>query len=289
MKYKIIKITKEDFPEKLKHIKNSPTSLYAIGDIELMYKESFGIVGTRKISSYGIKNCEEFTKEFAMRKITTVSGLALGTDTIVHKTTLEYGGKTIAVLGSGFDNIYPTENIELFNKIVENGGLVLTEFECSVKPLKENFPKRNRIITAISEGILVIEAAYRSGTSITANHAKQQGKKVFAVPGLLNSSVGIGVNKLIKKGAILTTGIKDIFEYYPQFTSKTKCKIKPSVTMIKEEYKDVYKVLNNKKEASFDEILNSTNITARELILKLTDMELDNLIKVQISGKYILL
>lgn len=289
MKYKVIKIAKKDFPEKLKQIKSVPSNLYAIGDINLLYNESFGIVGTRKISNYGIGNCEEFTKEFAIRDIPTVSGLALGTDTVVHKTTLEYGGKTIAILGSGFDNVYPIENLELFNSIIKSGGLVLTEFENSVKPIKENFPKRNRIITAISEGILVIEAAYRSGTSITAKHAKQQGKKVFAVPGLLNSSVGKGVNRLIKEGAILTTEINDIFEYYPQFLSKTKREIKTSVNNIKEEYADIYRLLYNKSGATFDEILNYINIPVRELILKLTNMELDNIIKAEITGKYILL
>lgn len=289
MKYKIIQIVKNDFPEKLKQIKNAPEILYAIGDINLLYQHSFGIVGTRKISNYGIINCENFTKEFVIRDIPTVSGLALGTDTIVHKTTIELNGKTIAILGSGFSNIYPIENIELFNQIIERGGLVLTEFEDKVKPIKENFPQRNRIITAISDGILVIEAAYRSGTSITAKHAKEQDKRVFAIPGLINSPVGIGVNRMIKNGAILTTEIDDILQYYPQFASRIKREIVGKKNNIKEEYFDIYNFLNERREASFDEILRYTNISMRELIIKLTNMELESVIKQEISGKYILL
>ena len=138
--------------------------------------------------------------------------MAIGTDAVAHKTVLKYGGKTIAVLGSGFNHIYPKENTELFYEILENDGLIITEYEKNIEPYKRNFPARNRIITAISEGVLVIEAAYRSGTSITANNAKDQGKKVFALPGKLDSYLGIGVNKLIKEGAILTTNINDIIK-----------------------------------------------------------------------------
>ena len=141
--------------------------------------------------------------------------MAIGTDSVAHKTAIEYSGKTIAVLGSGFNNIFPKENLDLFNEIIENNGLVVTEYEENVEPLKENFPKRNRIVTALSEGILVIEAAYRSGTSITVNNAKKQGKKVFALPGKLDSFVGVGVNNMIKKAQeILKTSRLNNCEMY---------------------------------------------------------------------------
>ena len=182
MNYKIEKLLKSDFPEKLKNIRKSPEKLYAIGNTKLLFKDSFAIIGTRKITEYGIKNCENFSKEFVLRDIPIVSGMATGTDSIAHKTALFYGGETIAVLGSGFKHIYPGENIELFEKIINNGGLVITEYEYNVEPIKKNFPKRNRIISALSEGVLIIEAAYRSGTSITAKWAYSQGKKVFALP-----------------------------------------------------------------------------------------------------------
>lgn len=182
MRNKIIKITKKDFPNKLKIIKNCPLELYCIGNIELLYKDSFTVIGTRKISEYGVKNCEHFTSELAYRDIPVVSGLALGTDSIAHKTALKCDGETIAVIGSGFENIFPVENKELFENIILNRGLVISEYKPDVPVKKENFPNRNRIIAAISEGVLVIEATYRSGTSITVRYAKEQSKKVFAIP-----------------------------------------------------------------------------------------------------------
>ena len=182
MRYDILRITEKELPNKLKNIKDAPERLYLIGNRSLLYKESFGIVGTRRITEYGISACKYFAEEFAYRRIPVVSGMAIGTDSIAHSSILENRGETIAILGSGFNNIYPEENIELFNKIIETNGLIITEYESFVKPNKENFPRRNRLISAISEGILIIEAGYRSGTSITARYAKEQGKTIFAVP-----------------------------------------------------------------------------------------------------------
>lgn len=291
MKYKIIKLERKDFPEKLKNIKNSPKKLYMIGNTNLLWEDCFGIVGTRKITEYGIDNCENFTREFVFRKIPIVSGMAIGTDSIAHKTTLEYGGKTIAVLGSGFGNIFPKENIDMFEKIIENGGLVVTEFEYEMKPLKGNFPKRNRIVTALSEGILVIEAGYRSGSSITAKNAIEQGKLVFALPGKLDSSVGIGVNNLIKNGAIFTTTIEDILIKYPQFANRLRITPKKNTSKsvkIKEEYKDIYNVLE-KNDGVLDNILEETKLELRDVLKILTKMEVEGLITQDITGKYILL
>lgn len=288
MNYKIIKLNRNEFPEKLKNIKNAPKKMYLIGNKELLFEDCFGIVGTRKITEYGMENCRKFTKELVFRNIPIVSGMAIGTDTIAHQTAIEYGGKTIAVLGSGFNNIFPKENIELFNKIIETNGLVVTEYEMEVEPLKENFPKRNRIVTALSEGILVIEAAYRSGTSITVKNAKEQGKCVFALPGKLDSSVGVGVNNMIKKGATLTTKIEDILSNYPQFKNRlriTTSKKSSESEKIKKEYKEIYIIL--KKEGKYlDEILEYTKKSIKDILKILTSMELEGIIKHEITGKY---
>lgn len=283
MNYKII--YKEEFPEKLKIIKNSPEKLYAIGNINLIYEKSFAIVGSRKISNYGIENCKKFAKELVLRDIPIVSGMAIGTDTIAHQTALEYNGKTIAVLGSGFKNIYPESNLKLFNNIIENNGLIITEYEENVEPLKENFPKRNRIITALSEGILVIEAAYRSGTSITAKNAKEQGKKVFAIPGKIDNKLGVGVNRLIKEGAILTTCIDDIIENYDDFKVRKRKEIFEKKMFIKKEYRSYYYLLKE-KPMSMDEIILKLDIELSDGIKIITNMELENLIYQDISGKY---
>lgn len=288
MNYKIQKIEKNNFPEKLQNIDDSPKCIYAIGNIKLLDEKCFGVVGTRKITEYGVKNCEFFTKELVFREIPIVSGLALGTDTVAHKTALKNSGKTIAVLGSGFENIFPKENKNLFEEIIKNNGLVITEYENSMKPLKDNFPKRNRIITAISEGILVIEAAYRSGTSITARNAKVQGKKVFALPGKLDSSVGVGVNRLIKDGAILTTNIEDILVHYPDFKNRKRKELGKNIVIknnIKEEYKDIFEILKIEKE-SLENIILKTNMSLKETIKLLMDMQLDGIIKQDETGKF---
>ena len=288
MRYKIKKIYKKEFPNKLKNIKNVPDVLYLVGNQNLLFEECFGIVGTRRISDYGIKNCEKITKEFVFRNIPVVSGMAIGTDTIAHKTVVKYEGKTIAVLGSGFGNVFPPQNKELFEKIIEIGGLVVTEFEYNVKPLKENFPKRNRIVTALSEGILVIEAGYRSGSTITAKNAIEQGKLVFALPGKLDSSVGIGVNNLIKKGAIFTTEINDILERYPQFKNRLRkeCKEKNILSnAVKAEYKELYKFIEQGCN-DLESILNETNLDLRNLLVTLTNMEIEGIVNLQDDGKY---
>ena len=314
MNYKMKSIDRNEFPEKLKIINKPPKKIYYKGNINLLFKESFGIVGTRKITDYGIKNCEYFTKEFVYRNIPIVSGMAIGTDSIAHKTTIENGGETIAVLGCGFDYIYPEENTDLFMNIIKSGGLVITEYERDIKPLKINFPKRNRIISALSEGILIIEAAYRSGTQITANWAYKQGKKVFALPGRLDNYLGMGVNRLIKEGAILTTSIEDILIHYPQFSNK-KCKERLKKAKIKKANKlnienkadkiadvkkdnkliinnDFYTLYNLIKNgySNLDEIFDQVKDTNKEdisnVLEKLMSMELEGLIKKDISGGY---
>lgn len=279
---KVLKIEQKDFPIKLQQIENSPKQLYYIGNIDLLYQDCFAIIGTRRITNYGIRNCKEFSKEIALRDIPIVSGMAIGTDTVAHKTALEYGGSTIAVLGGGLERIFPKQNYELFNQIVEKGGLVVTEYENDVEPDKTKFPQRNRIVSAISEGVLIVEAACRSGTSITAKYARQQGKKIFAIPGKLDNSFGVGVNKLIKEGAILTTEIEDILVNYPQFMNKKR---KDEVQKeIKKEYKKIYKILN-REDCTIDDLINQTDYEIKQLLKILSNMQIENII-IQEMGVY---
>lgn len=270
---KICTLIPKQFPEKLLKIEKPPKQLYYIGNINLLYEESFAVVGTRRITRYGIKNCKNFTKELVLRNIPIVSGMAIGTDAIAHKTALNYKGKTIAVLGSGLERIFPTENYNLFEEIISNGGLVISEYENNIKAQSNQFLQRNRIVTAISEGVLVIEAGYRSGTSVTVKYAKKQGKHVFAIPGNLDNPFGIGVNRMIKEGAILTTCIEDIFINYPQFMNR-KWK---EVSRIKKEYKKIYEILED-GECTIDELLEKTKYNIKEIIKVLSSMELDNIV-----------
>lgn len=179
---KILKIGDRDYPKNLLNIYDPPKKLYVAGDEKILKDFCLGIVGTRNASQYGKQITESLSYGLAKHGINIISGMATGIDTIAHKGCLMAKGKTIAVLGSGFDNIYPKENIMLFWEIINNGGAVITEYDRDMKPFGKNFPRRNRIISGISSGIIVTEASIRSGSLITADLALEQGREVFAVP-----------------------------------------------------------------------------------------------------------
>ncbi len=207
----ILTILDEEYPSELRYLNDSPQVLYTKGNTFVNDSISIAIVGSRKATAYGKWACEKFTKELVGFGVTIVSGLASGIDTLAHKTTLENGGKTIAVLGNGIDIIYPKRNLSLYKEI-ESEGTIITEFPLGTQPLAYNFPQRNRIISGLSRGVVVIEAQEKSGSLITAHHALDQGKDVFALPGNINSIFSGGTNRLIKDGAKPLLTIDDIIE-----------------------------------------------------------------------------
>ena len=209
-KIKIIKIEDKDYPEKLKNIYNPPKELYVLGNEKILNETAIAIVGSRNCTKYGAQNAYKFAYEIAKRNICVISGLARGIDTYSHKGAVLAKGKTIAVLGCGLDVIYPSENFELYKKIVQTGGTIITEYPLGTKPKRYNFPERNRIISGLSEKILVIEAKERSGALITVDYALEQGKDVYAIPGNITSLNSVGPNELIKEGAFIVTNIQDI-------------------------------------------------------------------------------
>lgn len=170
-----------------------------MGNISLLNKNSIAIIGSRNSSEYGRNITKKITKELVENNMVIVSGMAKGIDSIAHESCIKHAGKTIAVLGSGFKHIYPKENEKLFYNIIENDGLVLSEFPIDSPVQMKNFPRRNRIISGLALGVLVIEAAYRSGTSITAKFAKAQGKEVFCIPNSIGNKNSYGTIDLIKK------------------------------------------------------------------------------------------
>jgi len=188
------------YPKILNEIKNPPKFLFFRGNIDQnLFKKSLAIVGTRRITRYGKMVVEKFIPFFVQEKITIISGFMYGVDTEVHQKCLEQGGKTVAVLGGGLNVIYPPENEKLYEKILEKGGAIISEYEPNFKPQLWTFPQRNRIVAGLASlGVLVIEAGEKSGALITARLAQQQGKKVFAVPGPITSAVSFGTNLLIK-------------------------------------------------------------------------------------------
>ena len=213
MKYKVIKINMNSkyYPERLKNIDDAPKELYCLGNLELLnYKTNIAIIGSRNCSLYGERAAKDFAYNLAKEDICIVSGLARGIDSFSHIGALNAKGKTIAVLGSGLDNIYPKENIKLVEEIIKNNGLVISEYPLGTKPLKYHFPARNRIISGLSDSVLVVEARKNSGTNITVDFALEQGKDVFVIPGNIYSKTSDGTNYLITEGAIPVMSYKDI-------------------------------------------------------------------------------
>ena len=184
--------------------------LYSKGNLKNINNESVAIVGSRMASIYGKKNAYYFSYELAKRNVNIVSGLAKGIDSYSHIGALKAKGKTIAVIGCGIDKIYPKENEKLYHEILKNDGLIISEYIVGTRPEKTNFPRRNRIISGISDAIIVVEAGAKSGSLITANHAINQGKEVWAIPGNINLANSVGTNELIKDGANVLTKLGDI-------------------------------------------------------------------------------
>lgn len=211
---KEIKREDHNYPKRLAQIQNPPEKLYVEGDETLLNQDAIAIVGTRNCTRYGEKYASKFARELSKKGICIVSGLARGIDSVAHINSMEEEGKTIAVLGSGFNHIYPEENQYLYRKIIENGGCIVTEYPPETSVDKARFPKRNRIISGLALGVLVIEARYRSGTSITAKHAISQHKEVFCIPHPLDTLTGYIPNLLIQQGAQLVTSGSDILQYY---------------------------------------------------------------------------
>lgn len=211
-KIEVITRQDEDYPDKLRNIYDPPQILYVQGNKQILKEKSIAIVGSRMGSPYGRKIAEKFAYELAKKNMVVLSGLASGIDSCAHKGALKAEGKTIAVLGNGLDRIYPTENQNLAKEILAKGGAILSEYVIGTKPLKMNFPKRNRIMSGMSDGVLVIEAKQKSGSLITVDFALEQGKEVYAVPGNITSITSEGTNELLKQGAKIVTKVEDIIE-----------------------------------------------------------------------------
>ena len=293
-------VTSQDplYPSQLLSTYDYPAFLYVKGHL----KEddvNVAVVGSRTASTYGKFTTERLCRELVLRGITVISGLARGIDSAAHRGALSGKGRTIAVLGCGLDVVYPPENEKLFTEISLQGALI-SEFPFGTPPNAPNFPARNRIISGISLGVVVVEASEKSGSLITARIALEQGREVFAVPGSIDSSGSRGTNKLIKQGAKLIENVEDILEeILPQVTRAPKS-VKPDQRqkqpedhqkiltlspdpVLKETEKTVWQVLSQ-KPVHIDQIITSTGLTAHEVLVILLNLELQGLIE-QKPGK----
>jgi len=216
----ILTLRDEAYPKRLKDIYDPPALLYVRGELKKEDELAVSIVGSRKTSPYGRMVTEKISRDLTRQGVTIVSGMARGIDAVAHWGALSEGGRTIAVLGCGVDVIYPSENRNLFTKIIDQGA-ILSEFPMGSPPEGGHFPKRNRIISGLSMGVVVVQASEKSGSLITAGYALEQGREVFAVPGNVGMEGSRGTNQLIKEGAKMVESSKDILEeILPQWKSE---------------------------------------------------------------------
>ncbi len=271
------------YPEILKNIYNPPKKIYYKGNLKLLKeKKKIAIVGTRNNSSYGALCCEKIVKDLIAEDIVIVSGFARGIDSIAHRICIENNGKTIAVVASGLDIVYPSSNVNLWKKIEEN-GLILSEYEYGTKPFRANFPQRNRIIAGLSEGVIVIESKEKGGSLVTANIALDEGRDVYAVPGEIFSDLSRGCNNLIRDSkAKLLNSVEEILKDYNWIMNKNILKEDKNFTEIQS------KILNCLVyEKTLDRIVQELNMSTSELLYEIMELEIKGHIKSLAGGKYI--
>jgi len=280
MKYNYFTIEDDIYPQCLKEISNPPLKLYYKGNLDLLKdKRLIAVVGTRNPSSYGKLCCEYMVKKMTSANITIVSGFAKGIDTIAHKTSLLTGGKTIAVIASGLDIVYPASNLSLYREIEEK-GLILSEYEAGIKPFKFNFPQRNRIIAGLSKGTIVVESKDRGGSLITADLALEFNRDVYAVPGDVFSEYSKGCNNLIRDSK--AKSLSNINELLDDYSWKIEEK------NINNKYtQNQLLILNSlSSEKNLDNILMETKIEQTEILAELMTLEIMGVIKSIAGGRY---
>ena len=272
----VITMQDKNYPKNLFELKNPPEKLYAIGNIELLNEFSLAIVGARKCEEESLRLATRLAENFAKLGITIISGLAIGIDTAAHEGTLNSNGKTVAVLGSGFNKLYPKCNKELSEKIVDNNGLVISEYEPDTPPLKPNFVNRNRIIAALSSGVIVIEASEKSGSISTAKVAMNLKKKLFTVPGDRYNENFKGNNRLLVQGAKAVLEYGDVLKEYEKIVIKKIKKEKTEAIDIPIEYINIYNCIK-KKPKNVNQISLELAIPVQVLNSKLTFMEIERI------------
>lgn len=289
---KVICYQDPDYPENLKHIFDPPIVLYIKGEITPGDNLSIAIVGSRRASFYGLNNAKKFAADLSLLcGFTIISGMARGIDTYAHWGALKVGGRTIAVMGGGFNHIYPQENKELSEEIARQGA-VISEFPINALPQRQNFPCRNRIISGLSLGVLVVEAAQNSGALITSDFALEQGRDVFALPGKIDSANYFGTNGLIKQGAKLVSSVEDILEEFSFSLNKKDDKKIPQVQKLfpgskDEKFSCIESQLCNiisTQPLSIDEIAEKTKLSIPELASMLFKLQIKKAIK-ELPGK----
>lgn len=279
---KYITFDDTEYPELLKNISNPPSIIYYKGDLkDVNFNKTLAIVGSRKTSRYAKEAVELIVSQLAGTDITIVSGLASGIDTTAHVSAIKNNIKTIGVIASGFDYVYPSANKDLYKKIEDGNGLIFSEYYPTFEPLKFRFPQRNRIVSGLSYGTLVAEASLKSGALITANLTLEQGRELMCIPGLITNPNTEGIYKLLKNGATLVTHAQDILEAL-NWEIKPSEQLKIDYTELSEDENKILSAIEI-EEKGVDEIMALTGIDFDTLLINLTTMELKGIIE-QVSG-----
>lgn len=281
----ILTLDDEGYPGNLKDIPDPPIVLYVKGKLKPEDKFSIAVVGSRRASLYGLNNAKKFASDLCSQGFSIVSGMARGIDTHAHRGALKAGGRTIAVIGSGLHKVYPQENRGLAEEISQSGA-VISEFPLDTEPFKSNFPRRNRVISGLSLGVLVVEAARNSGALITADFALEQGREVFALPGKVDSPTSFGANGLIKQGAKLVSCIEDITEEFLQPVAAPKKESIPGIDAsgLLEERENLVYANIAKESIQLDELSQKTNLAIPEISDILLRLQMKHLVR-QLPGK----
>ena len=281
-----ISCVSEDYPYLLKQIPDPPIGLFAIGDTSLLKQPQLAIVGSRTPSVMGKETAFSFARTLASAGMTITSGLALGIDGAAHEGALSVQGKTIAVCGTGLDKIYPDKHRTLGKKICEQ-GLVISEFPLGIPPKPQHFPQRNRIISGLSLGVLVVEAALQSGSLITARTASEQGREVFAIPGSIHNPLVKGCHSLIRQGAKLVESVEDILEEFGAFAGLSSFKEEPEKTdaiiSLDEAHQNLLDNIGH-ETTSIDVLVLRTGLETSTIGAMLLNLELEGFIKSVLGG-----
>lgn len=279
-KLKVITLDDAAYPLLLKKIYDPPIVLYYKGELRQADNLSIAVVGSRRPSFYGLNAAESFAFQLAEVGVTVISGMARGIDTRAHQGALRAGGRTIAVMGSGFNYPYPPENQELAETIASCGA-VISEFPCNIQPLARNFPRRNRLISGLSLGVLVVEAARNSGALITADFALEQGREVFSLPGKIDTPTASGTNGLIQQGAKLIRQVSDILDEFNLNLKRHPAKINRereiATKQLSREEQILYNLISRRAQR-LDEIIESCNLPVNRVIHHLLHLQLKKLI-----------
>ncbi len=280
--YGVITLTDADYPDSLRELYDPPPFLFVRGEITGSDSHAVAMVGSRSGSDYGRSTATRIAGELARHGVTIVSGMAIGIDAASHRGALAAHGRTMAVLGSGIDVVYPRENKTLYEQIAESGA-VISEFFPGTEPSPGHFPRRNRIIAGLSRAVVVIEAGEKSGALLTADMALSYGKELFAVPGNISSRLSAGVNDLLKAGAHVLTSVDDIFSLLPDLKSDYIAPRKPTAEGLTVGEKRVFGCLSE-EPVQLDTLVRQCEMTVSDATAYLLSLELRGLVK-QLSGK----